>query len=298
MRVVLFGAGASYGCGGVTPRNPPLGNDLFTDLQKLYANWRSIPSEAVERFKIDFEEGMENVIEHYGFAVGPLMQEMARFFSIFQVSNSHPNLYLELLRRSESEDEILWSTLNYDCIVESAISILGKRVAYFADPKAGIDDISVWKLHGSCNFKVKGIEATRGIVYSGQGITFGGEIEPIDPGEVSGVYGGNTALYPAMALYARGKSISMSPDPILQGQRQWAVNVGACDRVLIIGVNPNINDDHIWMPLSNTSAEIGYVGSAKSFNDWVGRYHKAQSSNLLGTNWKDCEKDVETFLFD
>jgi hypothetical protein len=36
MNVILFGAGASFGSGQVNPCPPPLGNNLYKDLKRIY----------------------------------------------------------------------------------------------------------------------------------------------------------------------------------------------------------------------------------------------------------------------
>ncbi len=296
-RIVLFGAGASYGCRDVFPRNPPLGNHLFPALQRLYPGWRSIPDEAVELFEDNFEEGMAKVIEKYGMAVGPLMQEMAIFFSIFSIPTQNQNLYVDLIRNLVDRNDILWSTLNYECLLELAGAKLGKRIGYFTEPaEAQSNVLPVWKLHGSCNFKVTGLEATRGVSYSGTGVTFGGGIEPIDPGAVRAYYSGNTALYPAMCLYAEGKPISMSPNQILESQERWAEHVIASEKILVIGVLPNIEDDHIWNVLSKTEAELGYIGSQQPFSDWIATSRQGKGYTYLGRTWGEAKQEVINFI--
>ena len=61
MRVVLFGAGASFGCGDVSPRVPSLGNELFSALRRLYKSWRGIPDKLGARFEESFELGMQEI---------------------------------------------------------------------------------------------------------------------------------------------------------------------------------------------------------------------------------------------
>jgi hypothetical protein len=43
-KVVLFGAGASYGAGGIVPDSPPLGWDLYDRLCRCYPDsWGALP---------------------------------------------------------------------------------------------------------------------------------------------------------------------------------------------------------------------------------------------------------------
>jgi len=239
---------------------------------------------------------MAEVIDKYGYSVGPLMQEMARFFSIFRVPEGATNLYVKLIESLTGRNDILWGTLNYECILELAATLRGRSISYFLDPGSGAPGFPVWKLHGSCNFKVSGLEATRGIRYSGSGITFGGSIEPIDPGKVKEYYSGNTALYPAMALYAADKPISMSPGPIREAQTRWNNHILACERVLVIGVRPYPEDCHIWESLAKTSAELAAVGDKDAFQSWAAERRPKRGVKMLGSRWVDASEAVIEFL--
>lgn len=297
MRVVFFGAGASYGCGDVYPRNPPIGRHLFPALHQLYSGWRSIPDQAADLFEDDFEEGMAEVIEKYGMAVGPLMQEMAIFFSIFHIRSKSQNRYVEILRSLSGRDDVYWSTINYECLLELAASQLGYQIAYFPDLNGSKSNVlPILKLHGSCNFKVTGFEATRGVRYSGTGVTFGGGIEAIDPSDVRAHYSGNTALYPAMCLYTKGKPIAMSPSPIIEIQKRWAKHVIESDKILLIGVNPNLEDDHIWKVLGESEAVVGYIGSHQLFLDWTASSRQGKKNTFIGRTWEEVEQDAINFI--
>jgi len=296
VRAILFGAGASFGCGDVDPCPPPLGAGLFPSLRRIYPTWRSVPDEAAALFEQHFESGMAEIIEKYGYSVGPLMQEMARFFSIFRVPEGAMNLYVELIDSLKGREDILWGTLNYECILEQAAANRGHSISYFSDPGPDTFGFPVWKLHGSCNFKVSGLEATGGVRYSGTGVTFAGSIEPIDPGEVQAYYSGNTALYPAMALYAADKPISMSPGPIKEAQARWNDHILDCERVIVIGVRPYPEDRHIWKSLAETSAELAAVGNQEAFESWAADSRPDKVVQILGSRWSDATDQVIEFL--
>lgn len=287
--VVLFGAGASYGAGDTEPKPPPLGQDLFEALRRLYAStWGRIPAELATSFRDNFELGMEVVIERHGFEVGPLMQGMAKFFSVFSVSHTGENLYQRLLQHAQAKNyynNLLLATLNYDCILETAASQVGLSVNYFGNLPSQSSTISVWKLHGSCNFKLTGIEATRGVQYSGTGIEFGGGIEVLQPREVRTYYSGNTALYPCMALYAKGKPVSVAPALLANAQRKWDEVVREARLVVVIGVNPNPDDAHVWAPLAETDAELLYIGGVKSFRNWQNEFRNNKKCTVLASTW-------------
>lgn len=296
MRAVIFGAGASFGSGEVFPKPPPLGSGLFPALRRLYPTWRSVPNEVSGLFEKHFELGMAEIISNYGFSVGPLMQEMARFFSIFGMNSDSRNYYRNFVQSIGSRDDLLIGTLNYECLLEIAISLEGHSVGYFADPGSVHNQIPVWKLHGSCNFRVEGIEATRGVSYSGTGVVFGGDITPIDPSEVRKYYSGNTSLYPAMALYASGKPVNMSPGPITEAQMQWNGHIDQCDRILVIGANPFPADKHIWDSIARSKAEIAAVGGRSEFKQWAQDYGKVDTLRFLGSRWEECFNEANAFI--
>lgn len=287
MKVILFGAGASHGAGDTLPVPAPLGRDLFPALARLFpGSWGQIPEEAAALFADDFEAGMATVAEKYGLAVGPLMQKMAIFFSWFTAGNEGSNLYFRLFSeayRSELVPDLLVSTINYECIAETAANKAGLKVSYFGDVRSDPDSLALWKLHGSCNFKVAGLEATRGVSYSG--VAFDGGIEFLNPPEVRRYYSGDTALYPAMALYARSKSIFMAPTIIQNKQKAWAEEVQTASHVIVIGVRPNPADEHIWGPIARTDAEVSFVGSRTGFENWVSAHRPTTRSEFLGSRW-------------
>lgn len=265
-----------------------MGQDLFDILHRLYpTTWGQVPIRLAAQFRSNFEEGMGTVIEKHGFAVAPLMQDMAKFFSIFSVEDDS-NLYVRLMRHASDQgylSKLLLSTLNYECVLETAFRYIGLRVNYFGELPNDSASAGIWKLHGSCNFRLKGIEATRGVSFSGTGVSFEGGIEPLQPKDVQTYYSGNTALYPAMALFAQGKPVSIAPTPIKSAQARWNDVVREASLVAIIGVNPNPDDHHIWTPLAETDAELVYIGGEVPFEAWKAQFRSDKSSRFLGSRW-------------
>ncbi|MBU6400344.1 MAG: hypothetical protein KGS61_08500 [Verrucomicrobia bacterium] len=237
---------------------------------------------------------MEKLTGENAMAIAPLMQEMAIFFSIFGMPSNADNRYLGILKPNAHRHDIIWSTLNYDCLLEIAACHAALRLNYFGEPSASNAEACVWKLHGSCNFKIANLAAGRGVLF-GQGVIFEGGITPIQPHEVRAVFRGNTGLYPAMALYAKGKSISMSPGAIRDAQARWNQRVMSAEKVLLIGVAPNPEDSHIWDSLTKTSATVGFVGSRDMFESWT-RPSSAGGKIFLGRYWSGAEKQANEFL--
>ena len=94
-RVILFGAGATYGSEAVAPSIPPLGADLFDELRAAYPQaWGTIPDEQRPSFVPNFELGMRDVWES-GSHTGPtLVRCMAHYFTRFRplVGNTYSSL--------------------------------------------------------------------------------------------------------------------------------------------------------------------------------------------------------------
>jgi hypothetical protein len=132
--VFLFGAGASFGAGGTLPEQPPLGYQLYPILERIYpSTWGNIPKEIREIFKKDFEAGMQLIHDRYGHAIPALMREMAIYFIQFRPYN-RSTLYCRLLsdlRKLGLLSRALFSTLNYECILEFSLLEAGNKISYF-----------------------------------------------------------------------------------------------------------------------------------------------------------------------
>ncbi len=219
-------------------------------------------------------------------AVPLLMQHMAMFFARYGPLITGRDAYSRLIVRLEREGKlptVLFSSINYDIIFDIAVSMAGKTISYFENNQPSSSNIILWKLHGSCNFLPGGgVTATRGVTFSGAGVAIEAGIKAVSSGrEVVEYCSGDTAFYPAMAIYARDKPIQMSPSIIQLIQGYWTNAISRAPRVVIVGVKPNPSDHHIWKPLSDTLAKIFYVGT-KGFEDWASRWRKNGSYEYLG----------------
>jgi len=280
----LFGAGASYGAGGILPGRPPLGSNLFKDLSTVYpGTWGSLPSAIKERFKNgNFEEGMGLIYKHLGTAIPELMRQMAIYFIQFRpISDS--SLYCSLiedLADSIKLNEVLFSTLNYDCVLEFSLLSKGHRITYFDEGKDG--EIPVWKLHGSCNFFSIGVQAGPGISYDTSIVWEGGIQAFLDSNRVIEHCLVETGLAPIMSLYMEGKPLNVSPSAIIELQSNWSDRVYNCSAVFLIGVRPWPNDEHIWKPLAETHSPIYFVGGFDEFDNWNSKFRQDFSEYLGG----------------
>jgi hypothetical protein len=279
--VFLFGAGASFGTGFIIPEKPPLGSQLFQLLYDLYPkSWGAIPTEIKNKFDNEnFENGMGELYEKYSQIVPQLMREMAVYFIQFRPV-SDESLYCKLigyLKKTHLLSKVLFSTINYDCILEFSLLRHGVSISYFDEGNE--KDIPVWKLHGSCNYFSKNVKAS-GILYT-KGVVFEGGIEAfLDIGLVVENCLVNQALAPAMCLYMRGKPLQISPSVILNLQCNWKKLILTAQKIFCIGVNPWPDDNHVWDPIIQTKGSVYFVGDMDAFNERISSCRKGPSDFL------------------
>lgn len=132
--IFLFGAGASYGAGGVLPEQPPLGFQLYSILERTYpGSWGSLSTDIRAAFRKDFEQGMQLVHDRFGAAIPSLMREMAVYFVQFRPHN-RATLYCRLIEDLSQNgllERTILSTLNYECLLEFSLVNHGHGIAYF-----------------------------------------------------------------------------------------------------------------------------------------------------------------------
>ena len=279
--VFLFGAGASYGCGGVVPEQPPLGAQLYSCLRSSYpSSWGALPAHIKSQISTDFELGMQLIYDELGFAIPSLMREMAVYliqFRPYKRSTLYDRLITELAK-CDLLKRVLLSTLNYDCVLEFCLAEGSHPISYFDD--AASDEIPVWKLHGSSNMFSHGVQAGQDVSY-GTGVTWEGGIEAfLDPGVVIQKCLVETGLSPVMCLYMKGKVLHVSPSAIQSLQKSWAERILAASAIFCVGVRPVEGDSHIWDPLSKTSANLYFVGNQTELIEWAGKHREGVSEHL------------------
>ncbi|MHA1951618.1 MAG: hypothetical protein ACXAEN_20215 [Candidatus Thorarchaeota archaeon] len=289
MILFLFGAGASYGAGHILPRPPPLGSRLYDELRITFpSTWGRLPLNFDTMFRLNFEEGM-GYLWNRGLQLTPtLLQELAVFFASFRLDRSKEDAYSKLITRLQTLEllnDIVFSTLNYECLLEFALNQCGRVVNYFEVLPEQVISNAVLKLHGSCNFLPDRIGASRGVMI-GPGIGIEGGIKIArNLAEVQYFRFSNSSLHPSMAVYMKGKPVQTSPSIINHIQKVWQKKVEAAADVVIIGANPWPEDQHVWGPLADTSAKLVFIGNESSFNKWLEEYRIAGESEYIGNRF-------------
>jgi hypothetical protein len=294
-RIILFGAGASYGAGHILPKAPPLGKDLYAELTRYYLpSWGSLPKEIKASFGDGFEQGMQVLWDKYSSNIALFMRHMTLYLAQFRPDDSQQDLYSRLLQQLKTK-RILLSTLNYECILELAASTLGYKIDYSGGEVAS-DAMQIMKLHGSCNFLPSSIQA-KGITFTSE-VVFDGDLQSVNPNEAIQYCLSNTALYPAMALYMNAKPIQIGQSVIHGLQLRWGDRVRKAKKILVIGARPYHEDTHIWEPLAECNGELGFIGPKQVFNEWREKYRSNKSSLWIGSRWHTCFSESASFILE
>ena len=289
MNVMLFGAGASFGAGDIVPERPPLGKQLFGELARYSrSTWGSLPRDVDAAFREDFEGGMEVLWTRHSQMVGVLMQQMALYMVQFRPRDPGSTLYCSLAReikRESATDRVLLSTVNYECVLEHALCGQGLTVSYGEFPSDG--DVTIWKLHGSCNFLPgEGVRASRGVTFT-RGVTFEPGVRPTgDLNEVVQFCLGDNALPPVMCLFMNEKPTQVAPSFVRAMQQRWQDAIGKAEKIAVVGVHPNAADAHLWNALADAKVLL-YIGDRDAFANWAGTHRRHGKSEVVASTFEE-----------
>jgi hypothetical protein len=258
--VVLLGAGASFGSLDVTPHTPPLGNGgngLFSRLDAAGGLASGLPEELKATFRANFEKGMSEYYEYSNGTIMGFQRELAGYLAQFKPGPT--NTYISLIRALGIK-RVIYSSLNYDLLFELSAAALGLSTTYSAESRD--NHARLLKLHGSCNFwpdipigMISGLTVSR----SGRA-DVQAPIRPLNQEQTIYRCANDDSLAPAIAMYAEGKAVKVSPDYVEAQQAQWQSVVSKAKHIFVVGVRVHNIDEHIWAPLVSTKASVTYFG--------------------------------------
>ena len=216
-----------------------------------------------------------------------LLRALAHYFTQFRAN--HGNAYVRLLEHLEGHGVlpgILFSSLNYECVLETAARHYGfPLVSYFDHEATTKDAIAVWKIHGSCNFLPNSVVGGAGVVsFAANAVSWDGAARLVDPSEARRFIEAS-AFYPAMAVFMEGKPIQSNPSLVRNLQQRWATAVRGAECVGIIGVAPNVADAHLWQPLAETNARIVVIGDKSAYSKWADEHRGSKETNIVGSKF-------------
>jgi hypothetical protein len=295
---ILVGAGASYGAGSILPERPPLGNQLFLELQRIYPRtWGTIIGDLGDIFHDNFELGMKNIWDNFSHSISLLMQDMSEYFIQFRPLNN-ASLYCKLINDLKLKgilNSVSFTSLNYDIILELSLFANGYSVNYFQQGSEEPNEVEVLKIHGSSNFIGTGIEGGKGISYSSGAVFNGGIKASFDSSEVIENFLVKSGIAPVMSLYMEGKPVNVSPQILKDLQNTYQSRCSKAKTILIIGVKPIVEDKHIWDCMKESSANVYYVGSNTDFELFK---ELGISANHLGEYFNTSFKKITNVIYE
>jgi hypothetical protein len=239
------------------PKNPPLGNDLFIDLENLNGAFYRLSSDSKAVFRTyGFEAGMATVVDDNR-VINLLQKELACYLSKF--STRPDNAYVRLfnkLRRCMGQINI--TTLNYDLLIEQSLVRNGFKVDY----NASNNGINLLKPHGSSNFLP---QLPKGMVMSGNIMKgCGTYVEGLETKAVSTAHEvetwcndtKNSDLSPVLAMYVEGKRVVVNRELIKNTQNRYSEIISTSSLVVLVGIKYIAHDTHIWEPIEQARPNL------------------------------------------
>jgi hypothetical protein len=245
-----------------------LGSELFDRLTGPPAS--SFPDAVRSEFQSNgFEAGMRALFKHDSALVLPFQRQIALYLLLLE-SNA-PNHYDDLLRALTGK-KVLWSTINYDCLLEVAMERTFKAFNYAADLSRDRDMV---KLHGSANFKVDGGNIVGGsFVFDRGQVLVEGPLAPLSRQDAIAQWSNpNEGLAPIMSLFIDGKDDVITCAALDQWRASWAKSIAVARSVVCIGIRIYPADTHIWDVIRDSKAKLAFVGPE------VGETHSWAKSN-------------------
>lgn len=291
--VILLGAGASHGSETISELKPPLGKDLFSELEKRNGLANKLPIELQEKFRKNFEQGME---EYYLSSNGNIMtfqREMSEYLASFKPS--HSNTYIKLIKSLDCK-RVIYSSLNYDLLFEVSALTLQMSVNYSSTHKPG--GVRLLKLHGSSNFwpDTGTLKILQGTGFYGYGrAAIESKIKILNQPDTLLKCRTEPGLAPAIAMFAKGKKVSVCPDFVDKQYDMWVEQVTKAKKIFIVGVRVHEEDEHIWSVLGKAKGQVTYFGFAPDrceFETWKSNHNK-KNARFFETSFDDSVQQIQ-----
>ncbi|NBI45434.1 hypothetical protein [Burkholderia sp. ISTR5] len=288
MRVVLLGAGASYGSGDVHPHPPPLGAALFPALEAVGGVFAEMPERLKEEFRKDFETAMGQYFEEAG-SVMEFQRGLAKYFSQFTPGPN--NEYMRMIR-TLGVTRYIYITLNYDLLLEESAAMCGCDGYYGI--KRDKNTINVIKPHGSCNFWPDMLGVLKGVFMKSREADVIAPVKPLDRQDTIKACETEDSLSPAIAMYAKGKGAMVCPGYVKTHQELMSKAFSDASRIYISGVRVVAEDVHIWDQMARSKAKITYFGSERSgaeFIEWA-KSRGRTNAFFVEANFSECIEKI------
>jgi hypothetical protein len=280
--LVLLGAGASYGSIDASPHTPPLGVNLFSQLEVAGGIASTIPENIKTLFRNDFEEGMAAFYEHSDGDIMRFQRELACYLTQFTPGKN--NTYVKLIKQL-GVHRVVYSSLNYDLLFELSASLLGLNTIYGIEKQDGF--VRLLKPHGSSNFwpDIPLGKLSNCTFKGSRRADIQAPIRPLNRTDTIERCIREDSVAPAIAMYAEGKAVKISPDYVERQQNLFSEVVSQSRRIFVVGVRVHLADQHIWGELGNAKGNLFFFGSGQSkdvFSEWIGLVKKKNAYFIEG----------------
>jgi hypothetical protein len=289
VKIILFGAGASFGSEANKEYTPPLGPNLFKKLESRGGVASSIPDEIKSLFHEDFESGMREYNIYTNNNSMTFQRELAHYLAEF--SPNENNAYSEVIKEF-GVNNITYVSLNYDLLFEQCAGQMNFGITYSSKKQNMM--ASLLKIHGSSNFWPT-ISLGGGITFSGNKVDVESDVQPLNQIQTLKRCKEDKGLAPALAHYAVGKDIKVCPSFVSRQSDEWKVSVTEAKKIAVIGVKVHEVDTHIWDELGKSKASIWYVGfdsDKAAFNVWKERHNKTNAF-FIESDFQSCVSIIE-----
>ncbi|SSG05945.1 hypothetical protein [Klebsiella quasipneumoniae] len=238
---VLFGAGASNGSESQNIKTPPLGKDLFSELDRLGGYFNKLSNELKCVFlENGFESGMLEV-PNDSRIINPLQNELAAYLSSFTPTIN--SAYVELFEKIAEINKINLITLNYDLLIEISLELCntyGNHRNRLSPP--------LLKLHGSSNFIPDiPIESIKIKAFDCGGFFESSDIKILKQQEV-GAWCTKTKedFSPVMCMYDKNKKMVICGSYLTRAKKTYRDLIEKSNLIIIIGTKYIPHDKHVW----------------------------------------------------
>ncbi|HUT22196.1 MAG TPA: hypothetical protein VMX18_02165 [Candidatus Bipolaricaulota bacterium] len=289
--LIVLGAGASYGSD--KPANtPPLTNKLFDELCKSNPEgWGSLDGKYKKLFRQDFEQAMEQVAKEQPQNMTILQRAMAYYFYKFEPYCS--NLYYQLAKKIKKTTwDGAFVSFNYERLLELSLSRVGFQPYIGNKPKNSNNLIELCLPHGYCDIFCTAVKAGSTTIFSGCNVD-----GPVKKTKTEEEFEGEikNSVPPVMSYFVPSK-VTMSGTSFINQQRNRFKELTQTSSVIvIIGMRIRKHDEHIWDPLSSTSAKIIYcagTSAGEEFKVWAEKNRKGKEDIMLQLYFRNNFKQI------
>lgn len=239
---ILFGAGASYGSEHPGIEVPPLGNNLFHELDNIGGYFNNLSDELKNNFSIHGFESAMLEIPNNSSILNPLQNELSLYLSRFTPSAN--SAYARLFSQISDINKLQLITLNYDLLIEKSLDLCQKNIINKTNFRP-----SLLKLHGSSNFipdlgglNIDGITAVDCNSFIGTN-----SIKVLQQYELKAwIDKHNVNLSPVMCMYSKDKRMVICPSYFQKAKEHFIKIIKKTKLMVIVGARYTPHDKHIW----------------------------------------------------